>query len=181
MEEAHAKTSDPVSPPKRMTMTESTKQLLGSIQPWQTLIAIIVAIVGGIWGARAWVHNAAQSAVLEERFLATLASRVRPACVFDSNGAIEADLGAGDYIEGIGVTFVPNIYGFEINIQLKRHLAYAPLIVGVDADLFEQSAVRGKLHDWKIVVAPNSTAPHLLAEGTGDTNHYHRFKLEILH
>jgi len=162
-------------------MTESTKQFLGSIQPWQALIAIIVAVVGGIWGARAWVHNAAQSAVLEERFLGTLASRVRPACVFDSNGAIEADLGAGDYIESIRVTPVPKIYGFEIQLRVKRHLAYAPLIVGIDADLFEQSAMRGKLHDWKIVVAPNSMAPSILAEGVGDTNQVHRFKLEILH
>jgi hypothetical protein len=163
-------------------MTNKIRGLLKRIEPWHVLATLVIGALAGLAGASTWVRSSAQNAVLEEKFLATLAARVRPTCIFNSQGAIETDLGAGEYIEDIRVTRVPQIYGFEVQIKAKRHLAYAPLVSGIDVDLLPQSATRGKLHDWIIVLSPNSTTPaRITEEGPGDTNGVHRFKLEILH
>jgi len=57
-------------------MTEKLKAFLKRTEPWQGVIAIIVGIVGALYGATAWVRSSAQNAVLEEKFLATLAGRI---------------------------------------------------------------------------------------------------------
>ena len=162
-------------------MTEQLKGFLARIEPWKGVAGVVTAIVVGFYGATAWVRTSAQNAVLDEKFLATLAARVRPACIFDSHGAIEADLGAGEYIEDIRVIPAPRMYGFEIVVKAKRHLVYAPLVSGVNVDLSPQTATRGKLHEWSVVLAPRSTKSRLLLEGGMDTNSVYRFKLEILH
>ncbi len=166
-------------------MTDKLKTLLKRVEPWQGVVAIIVAIVGAMYGAMAWVRTSAQNAVLEEKFLATLAARIRPVCIFDSRGAIEADLGAGEYVQDIHVTPAPQIYGFEVVIKAKRHLAYAPLVSALNVDLFTQTVTREKMNDWRILLAPQTTvnATYLAAEGPTamDTNSVYHFKLEILH
>jgi hypothetical protein len=164
-------------------MTNSIKLLLKRIEPWQVLAALVVSIGLGLLSAKAWVHSEAKDAVLDEKFLATLSARVRPTCIFNSRGAIEADAGAAEYIEDIRVIQAPQIYGYEVVIKAKRHLAYPPMVSGLDVALFPQSETRGKMHDWDIVLAPQITMPALLTEeGPGWTsNTVHRFKLEILH
>jgi hypothetical protein len=153
------------------------------VEPWSFVVGLTIGVGLGISGMVAWIRTSAQSAVMDEKFLGTLAAHVRPTCIFDSHGTIEADLGAGEYIEDIRVTPTPENYGFEVVIRAKRHLAYAPLVTGVDANLFPDSATRGKLHDWKIVLAPNTTLDGFpIGGGPGmDTNKLHRFKVEILH
>ncbi len=162
-------------------MTERLKGFLKQVEPWRGVAALIVAIVVGFYGAAAWVHSSARNAVLDEKFLATLAARVRPTCIFNSSGAIEADLGAGEYIEDIRVIPAPQIYGFEILVKARRHLAYAPLVSGVNVDLLPQTATRGRLHDWAIVLSPQSTVSSIITEAPMDPNKVYRFRLEILH
>ena len=137
--------------------TSKAKKWIERVEPWHWLAGSMIAVVLGIYGAIAFVRSEAQNAVLNEKFLATLAARVRPSCIFDSRGAIEADQGASEYVEDIQVVPAPQVYGFEITIKAKRHLAYAPLVSGLDVGLFPQTVTRGKLHDWKIVVSPHST------------------------
>jgi hypothetical protein len=163
-----------------MSPESPLKRLLRRAELWLGLAGLI----GVIYGLGAWIHRSAQSAVLEEKFLATLAARIRPACIFNSRGAIEADFGAGDYIDGIEVVPQPKVYGYSITIKAKRHLAYAPLVTGIDIGLLPQSAIRGKMHDWVISVAPNGGVPALLlgADAGSTTNtDVHTFRLEILH
>jgi hypothetical protein len=118
---------------------------------------------------------------LDETFLTTLAARVRPVCIFDSDGAIEADLGAMEYIEDIHVIPNPQIYSFEVVVKAKRHLAYAPLVTGLDLDLHPQVATRGKLHTWNIMLSPASTTESITTGEPMNTSKVHRFRLEILH
>jgi hypothetical protein len=161
-------------------MTDKSKPT----EVWKISAAIILTIaglIGAIAGFTAWVHYSAQQAVLDEKFLATLAARVRPTCIFNSRGAIEADLGADQYIDDIQVIPAPSIYGYEIIIKTKQYLAYPPLITGLDADLFPQTATRGKMYGWDIMLSPNSTTQTIMAESPMNTNTLHRFKLEILH
>jgi hypothetical protein len=97
-----------------------------------------------------------REAVLNEKFLADLGGRVRPICVFDSNGVIEVDLGASEYIDtkNIKVQPAPEIYGFRIAIPAKLHLNYPPLVSGLDVSVFPEKVERGKGHDWNVVLAP---------------------------
>lgn len=168
---------------KRKFLHKTARTIKEYVEPWSFVIGLGIGIVVGFGSTLAWVRSSAQSAVLDEKFLGTLASHVRPTCIFDSRGTIEADLGAGEYIEDIRVKPIPQSYGFEVTIKAKRHLAYAPLVTGVDADLFPESAVRGKLHDWTVLLAPNTTVEgSILGDPSAmDTNKLHRFKLEILH
>ena len=62
-----------------------------------------------------------------------------------------------------------------------RQCFFDPLVTGLDVNLFPQAETRGHLHDWKIVLAPASTAQTMISEGPMDTNAVHRFRLEILH
>ena len=162
-------------------MTGKLNTFLKQIEPWHVLLTLVLFVIGGILTAHAWVQDIARDAVLDEKFLSTLAARVRPVCIFDSRGAIEADLGAMEYIDDIHVIPAPQIYGYEVVIKAKRHLAYAPLVTGLDLDLFPQSATRGRLHMWSIVLSPQSTTASIITEDPINTNAVHRFKLEILH
>jgi hypothetical protein len=166
-------------------MTEKLKALLKRTEPWQAIVAIILGIVGAMYGAMAWVRTSAQNVVLEEKFLGTFAARIRPVCIFDSRGTMLADLGAGEYVQDIQVTPVPKIYGFEVVINAKRHLAYAPLVSAMNVDLFTLTSTRERLNDWKVLLAPQTTinATYIAAAGPTemDTNSVYQFKLEILH
>ena len=163
-------------------MQTKWKQFYATLEPWQKLLAIVVALVTGFYGVTTWVRKEARDAVSDEKFLATLSGRVRPSCIFNSRGAIEADAGAGEYIEDIRVIPAPQIYGFEVVIKAKRHLAYAPMVSGLDVALFPQTIDRGKMYDWDIVLTPQSTLPAFIQGGQDwDSNKVYRFKLEILH
>src|SRR5437867_8909394 len=162
-------------------MTWKLKTYLKLIEPWHVLVTLIVFIVGGIFAANAWVRKVSHDAVLEEKFLSTLAARVRPACIFDSRGAIEADFGAMEYLDDIRVIPAPQIYGFEIAIKAKRHLAYAPLVSGVNVNLYPQTVTRARMHGWSILMSPQSTTQNIIRQAPMDTNRTYRFKLETLH
>ena len=170
-----------LSPSLRRAPTSILRAQLKRIAPWQAFIGVLALILGAFFGAESWVQKVARDAILDERFLATLASRVRPVCIFDSHGAIEADLGAMEYIEDIKVNPVPKNFGFEVVIKAKRHLAYAPVVSGLDIGVYPQTSTRGKLHEWTITLTPESTASVRIVSEDMDTAKLHRFKLEILH
>jgi hypothetical protein len=158
------------------------KKFIEEVQPWQIVAGAITAIVLFLIGAHAWVSKVARDAVQEEKFLASLAERVRPTCIFTSREAVEADNGTADYIQKISVTPYPEKYGFKVTITAKRHLKYAPMVQCLDANLFAESTVRSGMHDWVITLTPRTTTNLLLADdGAPNTNEVYRFKLEILH
>src|SRR5258706_11091856 len=163
------------------SLNQKLRKWLEQIEPWQKSIATLAAIIAIVYSLQTWIHSSAQKAVLDERFLTTLAARIRPVYLFDSRGTIEADLGAGDYIDQIQIRPTPKNYGFEIIITPKRHLIYAPLVSAVDVDLFAHTSQRGNKHDWIISMTPQSTVSHLLLDNQFDTNAVYHFKLEILH
>jgi hypothetical protein len=122
-----------------------------------SVIAVIAGFVAGFYSSVLWIRASARNAVLGDAFLGKLSERIRPSCIFDSHGSIEADMGTGEYVESLTVTPVQRIYGFEVVVKAKRHLAYAPLVVGLNANLYPVSSTREKGNDWKIVLQPNST------------------------
>ena len=146
---------------------------------------LLIAGIGTVVGLCLWfdarVTNAARDAVLSERFLGELAKEVRPTCVFNSKGIIETDLGTADYLERIRVNLAPPAYAVEIVLDCKKHLAYAPLVACLNADLFAIQVERLAPHGWYYLMRPNSTVSGIMTEDPMDTNAVYRFKLEILH
>ena len=172
--------------PNESKSERTEKGLLGlpkRFEPLEKFIGLVLGLVLAFLSARAWVQDTARNAVLDEKFLTTLSGRVRPVCIFNSSGAIETDLGASDYIEEIKVAPNPPVFGFDVSVKAKRHLAYPPLIIGVNANLFQEKAIRGKMNDWDILMTPNSPINGVIlgAGGGFSTNFVYRFKLEILH
>jgi hypothetical protein len=147
-------------------------------------IITLAVLVGIIWSAGLWIDGRARDAVLnDEKFLKTVASQVRPICIFNSNGTVELNQGADEYLdlERLEVKPAPEIYGFNITLHGKRHLNNPPLVSGVDVNLFPEKVERGKGFDWNIVLVPRSTASHIVTEAGMDTKTVYRFKVEIVH
>lgn len=150
------------------------------INPWQTLIGVVLGLVAGVGGTWLNIRSAARDAVTEEKFLSELAARVRPACIFDSKGAILSDVGASEMIESIAVKNVPQEYGFEITIKFKKRLINEPIVTGLSVNLFPERVTRGPDNLWTFALNPASTLPALLSEGGAPTLSDSKFKLEIL-
>jgi len=167
----------PVTPADRVV-----RQLADRLSPWQLVIGFLIGVMCA--GVTMWfnIRSAARDAVTEDKFLGELAAQVRPSCIFDSKEAVLADFGANDLIESIKVKEAPQIYGFEITIRFKKHLANEPIINGLNVNLYPESVTRGSMNTWTFVMTPASTLPSLLAEGYGEREkRIYKFKLEILH
>jgi hypothetical protein len=160
--------------------TEKLGSFRKVIEHWWWLGVTILAVVGGVAGVYVKIRGWAQSAVLDEKFLQTLAVRVRPTCFFDDHGTVESDLGALEYISELHVT--KKGHGFEIWLKSKQHLANPPLVTGTDVSLFQQAASRTNLTEWNILMESKST--YALIAASDDllpTNQTYHFKLEIFH
>lgn len=145
------------------------------------LLGVVITIVGGVLGATAYIKSTAENAVLDERFLAKLSAKVRPSCILNSKGTVEADLGAMEYVTDFQIKVVPERYGFEILLTPNRHLAYPPQITSIDSDVVSSEVVRGAKYDWRILMIPQSTTKTLVTQDDMDTNQVYRFRIEILH
>src|SRR5713226_9020333 len=86
------------------------KELWSDIWRWRGTVGFMLGLVLGIYSTVVWIRTSARSAVLDEKFLTTLAARVRPSCIFNSREAIEADFGAREYIDDIRVIAVPESF-----------------------------------------------------------------------
>lgn len=153
----------------------SRKELFGFI------VALVIGAVSGYFWAESRIATSATQAVLGEEFLRKLAQQVRPTCVFDSKGTIEVDLGTAEYIDRIKVALQPSAYGMDIDLDCKKHLAYAPLITCLNSGISAVEVVRLPPNGWRFSMRPSSTQSALVLETAMSTNDVWRFKLEIMH
>src|SRR6059036_3515008 len=74
---------------------------------WAVVTGLItlLGVVGAIVGFNAYVDHKIDAKMSDPTFIRTIASQVRPAVIFDSNGSILADLGGMQYFESITVSF----------------------------------------------------------------------------
>src|SRR5579859_605654 len=167
-----------------MKLKETLNAVLERVEAWEALIALVIGLFVGVASSIAWIRSSARNAVLDEKFLETLAVRIRPTCIFNSQGTVEDNFGTEDYIEGFLVTPTPTNSGFEVQIKGKRHLTHAPLVTGINVGLFAESVTRtpGTMNDWTVRLSPQTTAELIGAEGGPSyTNGLYHFKLEIMH
>jgi hypothetical protein len=165
---------------------DQSRRIFDVLWQWKPLVwstaVLLIGWVGGVISAVGWIQKSAQSAVLSDQFLATLASKVRPTRVFNSDKTIDYDVGTQDYIDDIEVVPDPTIYGFKIYIRAKKLISHAPLVTCINSTLAQQSAERttGTPYGWTVVMAPQSTVSALIDGRPMDPKMIYRFKLEIL-
>lgn len=161
------------------------KQVSNFLWSRKELIGFLIGLLVGSGSVYLWfdarITSAAREAVLSEEFLNKLAKIVRPTCLFDSNGTIEADLGTSDYVEKIRVVFQPSAYGMDIELDCKHHLAYAPLVTCVNSDVSAIAVHRSPPNGWKYDMRPSSPIGGFATEDSMNTNLVYRFRMEILH
>src|SRR2546426_2701501 len=120
----------------------TTKAIIGTL-------LTLVAVVGGIMGFNAYLDRKIDARMSDSAFIRQVASQVRPALIFDSNGSILADLGAMQYFDEITVKFtdVENKPG-EIVLKPKMLLTYPPDISGMGGIQISPVAHRGPGFVW---------------------------------
>jgi hypothetical protein len=165
------------TPPIQPSLKERVEQL----EWWQKLVGIVVVCLSVFFGTKTWVESTAEKAVTDEKFLAKLSAQVRPSCIVTSKGAIEADFGAMEHLDDVRVILHPQVYGFELVINPKHHLAYAPLIRALDSNVVPTRTDRGPKYQWSISMLPQTTAQTIISADEMDTNRIYRFMVEILH
>lgn len=164
-----------------MTPADPTvRKLADWLSSWQLLVGVIIGLATGVGATWLNIRSAARDAVTDERFLGSLAEKVRPTCIFDSKGAILSDVGASDLIDSISVKHVPENYGFEVVIKFKKRLVNEPIVSGLSVNLFPETVTRGPDNTWTFALTPASTLPALLTDGGPPTPPAGKFKLEIL-
>jgi hypothetical protein len=144
-------------------------------------VGAVGVIIGAIYGAGLWIDSRARDAVLDERFLRDLAGKIRPSCTFDSAGVILSDAGASELIESIKVKNRPQVFGYEVAVQFKKHIANEPLLSGVNINLLPETVTRGPSHTWTFLLTPAWTSPAILDPDSTNEIRYCKFLLEMLH
>lgn len=114
------------------------------------IAAALVAVVGALYGALVFVDKRIAAKIRDDSFVRELAGALRPAVIFDNAGSVLVDQGGMRYIEDIEVSAdeAQPPYPGKITLRLRRHLAYAPLLVPLEGDVVSITSARGKKHDW---------------------------------
>src|SRR5689334_1345599 len=86
---------------------------------------------------------------MSPEFMRAVASQVRPAVIFDSNGSILADLGGMQYLEAIQVSFPDREKGTgTIMLKPKLLLTVPPEITGMGGAQIFPIPKRGPGYEW---------------------------------
>src|SRR5207245_3499035 len=118
---------------------------------WQIILAVF-GVLGFALALRevdAYLDRKIDTRMSDPAFIRQVASQVRPALIFDSNGSILADLGAMQYFDEITVKFpdMDNKPG-EIVLKPKILLTYPPDISGIGGIQISPVARRGPGFTW---------------------------------
>ena len=117
-------------------------------------IALIIAVVVGIYGSIQFIDVRIEHAVNDEQFIRRVSSHVRPYVIFDVNSSILVDGGAMQYLEKIEVEETGKKDGTILPIKIvvtpTHHLTYPPLVEKLGAGRFihTPNPKRGTGHQW---------------------------------
>lgn len=120
-------------------------------------LGALAGIAATIYGFNAYVESRVEKVVSTKEFLNRVASRVRPALIFDADESILSDAGGLQHIERIEIQKSKNKNaGFPSRIILtpKHLMTEAPLLTCLDPVWFKISTRRGKGLAWVYELEP---------------------------
>lgn len=128
-----------------------SRSFLSRILEILAVVALLMAITGGIAAFYFSIDRRIQNSVHDELFIRKVASHVRPSVIFDANETIHADLGAMQYLESIHVdaedTNQPPVPK-RVVVTPKQHLVYQPILEPLGLNRFFMETKRGPGHQW---------------------------------
>lgn len=133
----------------------------------------VAAIVGVIFGVKAYVERLVDKRLDSPETIDRLSKLIRPTVIFDNKGTILADLGAMEYIESIGVSGNEEQPLLPIRIELKcnKFLDLPPMLTSMDNYSYGEKVSRKDKFGWIFELEP-------MSYDTQDATF--RFRLEVL-
>ena len=135
--------------------TVNQNALWANVKTVATILSVIGAFWGILWGATSFVDWRIKQVVTDENYMAKVAANVRPSAIFDSNNSIQVDSGAMKYIDRIevfdrGTDPHTEIIGFPKTIRVtpKRYLTHAPIITTLNGLMTDVTEERGDGFTW---------------------------------
>jgi len=135
-------------------------------------ITVLGVLASALYGITSFVDSRIERALADPRVLEAVASRVRPAVIFDSKNSILANQGGLQYINSIEVVPGDGTVPREIRIRPAAFLSVAPLLESLDEPGLNGTASRGEGTEWR----PQITGGGYVESGAVNP----RFRLEIL-
>ena len=143
---------------------------------WQNIVKAFFAILAMIMvmtGFNAYIDHRIETTIKNPEYLRKIASHVRLAIIFNSNGSIINDQGGMQYIEKIEITPRTNSHiPIKIILTPKQVLKSAPILTAVDPAMFDTKTERGKNSNWVYT---------LEIKGSNFPMESCRFRLEIIY
>ena len=141
------------------------------------VVGIVVGVVGIVLGVLI-IEGQIEKRILEKlrtpEVLREIASLIRPSLIFDHNGSIRTDSGAGQFIENIQVEMgkdEPN----KIVISPTEHLNTQPILECLNYNFYITARRIGK-SDWLFELSSDN---YLISEGSPERKEW-LFRLEII-
>jgi len=150
----------------KLTWQDIIKAFFGILISIGTIIIVIISVTS-------YIDRSIKTTIKNPEYLRRIASHVRPAIIFNSNGSIINDQGGWQYIEEIKVepresSHIPK----KIIVTPKQILESAPILTAVDPAMFDTKTERGKNLNWVY---------NLEIKGSNFPMKSCRFRLEIIY
>ncbi|TRZ74239.1 MAG: hypothetical protein D4R93_06885 [Deltaproteobacteria bacterium] len=119
---------------------------------WENALKIAAAcitLITALYGVVLFIDKRIDRKLRDDAYLRKIASVLHPIVIFDHKGSILIDQGAMRFIASIKVEpskILP--YPEHIIVSPNKHLAQAPLLTLLDADMANVKASRGTKYDW---------------------------------
>lgn len=150
-------------------MRPPNQEDLKALGVWATLLG---GVVGGLFAVHSYIDWRIATRINAPQTLQEIASLVRPAVIFDSEGRILADQGGYRYLEEIRYETGSEGQGDVVVVVPHNFLAVAPLLESIDEEGFNLVAERGPGIEWHFRLRDES----IYESGVQNP----RFRLEIL-
>lgn len=144
--------------------------------PVWNIVKAIFAILGMgavLYAGVKFIDARVENKINNREYINKIASAVRPAIIFDSNGSIVNDLGGMEYIDRIEVVPREGHSPIPKRIVLipKIYLATPPILTSIDSAQYLVNAKRGMNINWEY---------DFQIQGSNTGTDYLRFRLEII-
>jgi hypothetical protein len=153
------------------------------------VLTLVIGLVGGAFGANAWIKEKAREAVQAPEFLSDLSKKVRPSVIFDAHGSILVDQGAMEFLEKIEAVPDPdplmsawnNAHPARLVVTPKKPLTHPPLLTPLVAMYIPNDFTRVPNGSaWSLSFTNVEFADDTRAQEAAKGGRPFRYRLEIL-
>ena len=141
-------------------------------------MVVLIGTLAAVFALDSYIDYKVDRKLQDEALLQKVASYVRPALIFDTEGRVLFDMGAWQYLQGIDVQRSKNpLVPEKVVITPKNYLRNPPLLTTVEMWQFNIKSSRGKGITWEYTFERGVFLPFITE---GREQQPPRFRLEIV-